>query len=349
MLTRRAVQVGLVAATLAIVLALPGTAVAALGSVKGSWAPIAALPDGAAILTMVGGTDNRLYAFGFCQGKCQQTGGKVGFGSAVTYIYDPGSDTWLPRRPAPAQCSDAQASALAIDGTIRLAGCYVDMVHDSGFRVAVYDIASNTWSMEPGRATYDAPIAGMTTSDGRILWYSERLRSDGSAAFGNGFRIVVEDEFGGGWRAKSLEPKSGPSDGAGLGSDGRVYVAGGDRNCHFDISGACAYPTVTRWSAQGNTWNNQTVLPTPRIRVGVTSDAKGRIFTVGGIAGDGSRMFSTVEVYRPSSSSWARAADLPDKRATVLTASTPDGRVWAVGGYDQFGSPLQDGFVFNPA
>ena len=189
MLSRRALQLGLVAAALAMLLALPGTAAAAIGSVKGSWSAIAALPADAAILTMVGGTDNRLYAFGFCSGKCQQTGGKVGFGSAVTYIYDPGSDTWLPRRPAPAQCSDAKASALAIDGTIRLAGCYQDMVNDSGFRVAVYDIGSNTWSMEPGKATYDDPIAGMTTSDGRIFWYSERLRNDGSAVFGNGFRV----------------------------------------------------------------------------------------------------------------------------------------------------------------
>ena len=336
MINRRAVQLALMATALATFVALPSTAAAAMRTIGGSWSAVPALPSAAAILTATGGADNRLYAFGFCQGTCQQTGGSVGFGSSVTYVFDPGDGNWHPRRPAPAQCSDAKASALAMDGTIRLAGCYADIVNDSGFRVAVYDTAANSWSLEPGMATYDDPLSGMTANDGRILWYSERLRSDGSAVFGNGFRVVVEAAAGGAWRAKALEPRNGPSDGAALGSDGFVYVAGGDRNCHIEF-GACSMPPVERWATPGNTWTKPTVLPTARMRIGVTADARGRIFTIAGLAADGSRLFARVEVYRPDTGNWARAADLPDKRFGVVAASTPDGRVWVVGGYDKFG------------
>lgn len=97
-----------------------------------------------------------------------------------------------------------------------------------------------------------------------------------------------------------------------------------------------------------NAWGKPTVLPTSRIGVGVSSDARGRIFTIGGLAADASRLFSRVEVYRPNSGTWARAADLPDARFAVNAAFTPDGRVWVVGGYDMFGTGLYDGYVFTP-
>ena len=346
-MSRRLIALGSLVLASLLALVLPAAAAAAMPSVRGSWSAIAPLAAPASIMTVSGGADGRLYAFGFCNGKCPQTGGKVGFGSPVTYIYDSTAGTWLKARPAPVNCSGAKASTLDADGNIRLAGCWNDLVSAAGFRVAIYNPTSDTWSMAPGRGPYVDPIAGMTAADGSIVWFSETLRNDGSAVFVSGHRIAIEN-VDGSWKLRAKQPKDGPSDGAALGSDGRVYAAGGSRECQPEF-GACNMPPVESWTSSTNAWTKPTVLPTSRIRVAVTSDARGRIFTIGGLAADASRMFSRVEIYRPNSGTWARAADLPDARFAATAAFTADGRVWVFGGYDAFGNPLSGGYVFTPA
>jgi Kelch motif len=322
---------------------------AAMPTIGGSWSHLPALPDGVAILTAAGAEDNHLYVFGFCDvGPCPQTGGNVATGSPVTYRFKNGA--WQPRRPAPAICGDANAAVLGTDNTIFLAGCWTDMVSDPGFREAAYDPEDNTWALLSGHGPYVDPIAGMFADDGSIYWYSETLRNDGSAVFTSGHRVVV-DTFGT-FKGRAKQPEIGPSDfgpsdGAGLGSDGRVYVAGGDRDCQPEF-GACNMPPVMTWKPNKNTWIMPTVLPTARIRVAVTGDVSGRIWAIGGMRADASSLFSKVEVYRPSDGTWAKAANLPDDRFAATAGSTPNGRVWVVQGFDKFGNPLSDGYVFTP-
>jgi len=321
-------------------------ATAAEPTIGGSWAPIAPLPEAAAILTASGGTDGRVYAFGFCQGTCHQLGGDVGYGSPVTYVFDPGDGAWHKGRPAPDLCSDAQASAVTADGTIRLAGCWTDIVTDAGFRVADYDTSARTWTLEPGHGPYADPISAVSAANGDTYWDAQTLRHQGEAVFISGDRIVVEKPDGT-FRARARQPKRGPEDGIGLGSDGVVYAAGGSRECHPDL-GACAMPPVEAWVPQLDRWFKPTVLPTSRIFTAVTGDRRGRIFVIGGLAADGSRLFAKVEVLRPDKG-WATAPRLPSARFAALATSTSDGRVWVIGGYDTFGNPLQDGYVFTPA
>lgn len=220
----------LAALTLAAGLALgmPTVAAAAMPTMGGTWSAIAPLPAPAAVMTMTGGADGRLYAFGFCEGTCPQTGSDVAWGAPVTYAYDLSDSTWHPLRSAPQSCSDAKASALDADGNIRLAGCWNDLVSASGFRVAIYNPTTNAWSFAPGRGPYVDPIAGMAAPDGRILWFSETLRNDGSAVFVSGHRVVVENTDGS-WRIGAKQPKHGPSDGAALGSNGDQRLGQADR------------------------------------------------------------------------------------------------------------------------
>jgi Kelch motif len=322
---------------------------AAMPTMGGSWSHLPALPDGVTILTAAGAEDNNLYVFGFCEvGPCAQTGGNVATGSPVTYRFNNGA--WQPRRHAPAICADAKASVLGEDNTLYLAGCWNDMVTDAGFRRAAYDVADNTWELLSGHGPYVDPIAGMFTDDGAIYWYSETLRKEGGAVFVSGHRVVV-DTFGD-FKLRAKQPEIspsdfGPSDGAGLGSDGRVYVAGGDRDCQPEF-GACTMPPVMAWKPNKNTWIRPTVLPTARIRVAVTGDDSGRIWAIGGLRADASSLFSKVEVYRPSSDTWAKAANLPADRFAATAGSTPNGRIWVVQGFDKLGNPLSDGYVFTP-
>lgn len=324
-----------------------GTAAAAAGgaTIGGSWTQIAPLPAAAAILTVTGGADGRVYAFGFCQGTCHQLGGDVGYGRSVTYVYSPGAGKWHKGRPAPDICSDAEASAPTADGTIRLGGCWTDITTDAGFRVADYDPAAKTWSLEPGHGPYVDPISAAAAANGDTYWYGQTLRHQDQAVFISGDRIVTETSAGS-FHSGARQPKHGPEDGIGIGTDGAVYVAGGSQECHPEF-GACDMPPVEAWVPQLNQWFKPTVLPTSRIRVAVTNDSRGRIFVIGGMAADSSRLFAKVEVFRPGKG-WATAPRLPSARFAALATSTSDGRVWVIGGYDQFGTPLQDGFVFTP-
>ena len=335
------------AVALAAVLSLGSSAVSAGGpTVHGSWAPVAPLPSAAAIMTVTGGPGGRVFAFGFCLGTCHQLGGDVSYGQSVTYVYSPSDGAWHKGTPAPDICSGAQASSVIPGGVIRLGGCWTDLVTDPGFRVADYNIATKTWTMEPGYGPYVDPIAATQAANGDTYWYAQTLRHQDLAVFISGDRVVTENALGT-FHSKARQPKNGPEDGIGLGSDGVVYVAGGNRECHPDL-GACAMPPVEAWVPQLNQWFRPTVVPTSRIFTAVTADSHGRIFVAGGIAADGSRIFAKVEVLRPDKG-WATAPSLPTARFNALATATPDGRVWVIGGYDTFGNPLQDGYVFTPA
>lgn len=337
-------RLGLIpAVVLALVVAFPVSA-GALAHLRGSWTSIPALPDDASITTAVGGHDDLLYVFGVCQSFCIQSNGVVRGGSPVTYIYDRQFDVWMSGRSAPRVCADAQAAVVGSNGKIRLAGCWTDMPTDPGFRIAVYDTANDTWRMRPGFGPYVNPIAGVVDGAGHALWYSETLRREGEAVFVTGHRIV---EFvNGAWRKRATEPASGPSDGAGFGTDGKVYVAGGKRNC-FPQFGTCPVPKVAAWSRSSDSWSRPTALPAPRIRVAVTGDTFGRIFTIGGMSPNGATVFDIVQVYSPATHAWFAVRRLPEPLFSAVATYTPDGRVWVIGGYDASGNPLSDGFVFS--
>jgi hypothetical protein len=186
----------------------------------------------------------------------------------------------------------------------------------------------------------------VTHADGRVFWFSETLRTENGTTFVSGHRIVVQRQDGT-FNSRAKQPKGGPSDGAGLGSDGRVYTAGGNRECQT-LTGACKMPPVEAWTPSTNAWTKPTVMRRPRIFAGVTGDSSGRIWTIAGLRADGSNLFWRVEVYRPSTGNWAKAANLPERRYGVIAAFTPDGRVWVIQGFDQFGNPHSDGYVFSP-
>lgn len=329
-------------------LAAPSVSAAGLRSIGGSWSAVPALPAMAAPMALTTGADGRLYLFGFCEDtSCPQRHGAAAYGEPTTYVFDPADWTWHTGASAPDICSGAMAAAARPDGKIELAGCWHDMVTDAGFRVAVYDPASATWTLRRGHGAYVDPIEGMTGSNGAIYWFAETLRSDGSAVFFKGYRVVVE--IAGQYALGATAPLGAASDAAVLGGDGRVYALGGARACQPEF-GTCPVRPVRAWQPLPDAWATVTNMPTPRMRVAAATDSSGRIFVMGGISGDGSTGYATVEVYRPASDSWRRAPDLAFGRMAALATATSDGRVWLIGGYDTtFGSPLFDGEVYTPA
>lgn len=340
----RGARRGLIPAlALFVVLAFPFST-GAISHLRGTWTAVPGLPDDATITTAVGGHDGRLYVFGTCESACIQTNGVVHAGANVTYIYDPQFDVWMSGRGAPRACDNAQASLVGADGKIRLAGCWTDIVTDAGFRIAVYNPATNAWLLRSATGPYVNPIAGIVDPSGHAMWYSETLRRDQGAVFVSGHRIV--EKVNGVWRNRAKEPADGPSDGAGIGTDGKVYVAGGDRNCFPEFE-TCSVPKVAAWSRGSNSWSRPTALPVPRIQVAVTADVLGRIFTIGGTSPNATITYDTAQIYSPSTHSWFSVRRLPSPRFGAVATYTPDGRVWVVGGYDDSGNPLSDGYFFS--
>ncbi len=340
---------GLLATLLALTatLTIAATSQAAgLPRIGGSWAAVPAFPSDVAPMTVTSGADGHIYLFGFCQGTCDQVGGPVAYGAPVTEIYDPSTSTWTAGKGAPASCAGAMASAVDANGMVHLAGCWRDIVSNPGFREAVYDPTAATWTMEFGHGPYADPIGGMAGPNGQIEWFSEILEKQGTAVFTVGYQVLVETD--GLWFSGTGVPSTAPSDTAVLGRDGRVYAVGGSRDCQPEF-GTCAVPAVQAYQPTTNSWRQVTSLPTPRIRVAAATDSRGRIFTMGGLAGDAHTLYATVQVYRPHTRTWAKAAPLPSARMAALATATPDGRVWLLGGYDAFGNPLADGVVFTPA
>jgi Kelch motif. len=238
------------------------------------------------------------------------------------------------------------AAAPRPDGKIELAGCWTDIVTDPGFRVAVYEPVGATWTLRRGHGPFVDPIAGMAGPNGAIYWFSQRLRIEDTAVFSNGYRVVVE--IAGQYVMGAAAGPGAASDAAVLGPDGRVYAMGGWRNCQPEF-GPCPVRPVRAWQPLPNSWGTVSRLPTPRIRVAAAIDSRGRIFVMGGISGDGSAGYTTVEVYRTASGSWRRAPDLTLSRMDALATATPDGRVWLIGGYaTDSGSPVFDGEVYTP-
>lgn len=339
-MTRRALLL-LVSLGLLLPVPLVGAHVATaagLPTIAGSWSAVKPMPADITPLTAVGGDDGRIYVFGFSNTD----------GGALTYIYNPATAKWKQGRSAPQKCAGAKASVVGRDGRIRLAGCWKNMVTDAGFRMAIYDPAANRWTMKRGHGPYVDPIAGMAGPDGRMSWFAETLRRDGEAVFVSGHR-VVERRNGRWWARARLRADllKGPSDGAAFGTDGRIWVMGGSRNCFPDIQ-TCSVTRSAAWTPRSNVWTRPTTLPTKRIDVAVAADPGGRIFVAGGLAGDASATFSTVEVFRPQTGNWAKAANLPTELFGAIATSTPDGRVWVLAGYDKFGNPRSGGYVFTP-
>jgi hypothetical protein len=328
----------LVTAAGGLLVAAPVAAAAGLPTIAGSWSAVPPMPSSFTPMTAVGGHDGRIYVFGF----------RSSDDKARTYIYNPATAKWKQGRSAPQSCSGAQASVVGRDGRIRLAGCWKDMVTDAGFRMAIYDPAADSWTMKRGHGPYVNPIAGMSGPGGRMSWFSETLRNDGSAVFVSGHRVV--ERRNGRWHARArlhTDVLTGPSDGATFGGDGRIWVLGGSRNCFPDIQ-TCQVRRAAAWTPRSDVWSRPTKVPTPRIKVAVTADAGGRIFVAGGLKGDASATYRTVEVFMPRLHSWAKAADLPSKRFGAIATSTRDGRVWVLAGYDMNGNPLSNGYVFTP-
>jgi N-acetylneuraminic acid mutarotase len=127
---------------------------------------------------------------------------------------------------------------------------------------------------------------------------------------------------------------------AGFALDGIVYVFGGYRGPGTDN------PTRRAFAFENGEWSEIAPMPGPRAAAGAAA-AGGRIYVVGGVAGDG--LGRRTFVYNPVRNAWSGARGLPTPRQH-LGVGRYQGKIYAVGGrVGGLRSNLDDLERYNPA
>ncbi len=123
---------------------------------------------------------------------------------------------------------------------------------------------------------------------------------------------------------------------AATGSDGRIYVMGGD-----SLSGL---NTVQAYNPRTNRWSIMPPMPDARYGVAATTGADGRIYVMGGHDAH-AKIVNTAEAYNPRTDRWSKLAPMPTGRFLGAAALGPNGRIYVVGGY---GGPPNIVQAYNP-
>ena len=153
--------------------------------------------------------------------------------------------------------------------------------------------------------------------------------------------------------------------GDGLPSPGSVV---GDGLGNFEVTGTHSYAEdgiypilVTITDPRGQTlttrgaWKAAADMPNIRASFPAVTDAKGRIYAIGGSGSNG--MLSAVDLYDPATNTWAAAVtDLPATTQTNLPAPSlgfgatmgPDGRIYVLGGYDSNFNVTDQAEAYDP-
>lgn len=116
---------------------------------------------------------------------------------------------------------------------------------------------------------------------------------------------------------------------AATGTDGRIYVLGGEDTSGTSLTTAEAYDPGT------NAWVELPPLQQDRGCLAAAADSQGRIYAIGGAENNSTVGFTsraTVERYDPIANSWSFVAPLPVGVDTMGAATGPDGRIYVIGG-----------------
>ena len=175
----------------------------------------------------------------------------------------------------------------------------------------------------------------------------------GNGSDGTGFTTVQWDPSTG---TSVVEPggmTAGLADYSAVAANGKVYLMGGAvpsySTCNYaSLPAVCVdhkFPANQDWwtytpgvGTAGGQWsdNQYSYMPTPRHSLGMAV-LGGKIFTIGGIAGDSwsTNAVNTVEVFDPATETWAVPDPNVDMNIARVLHSVVEvgGRIYAIGGY----------------
>ena len=125
--------------------------------------------------------------------------------------------------------------------------------------------------------------------------------------------------------ARHPPPTLRDSVGAAVGSDGALYVLGGQ----YQFGGG-ALATLESFDRATGTWQTRASMPTARMQVRAVATEMG-VLAMGGHTAAGH--LATLECYDVRADRWRRLAPMSEPRSEMACVAAPDGRVYAIGGY----------------
>ncbi len=297
-------------------------------------ASLAAMPAFRERPAVAVGRDGNIYAFGGDVNLVTQNS---------AYRYHPATDAWTLAATLPYTVEGAQAVALP-DGRLAVlggsTGCYFSNACGVYNRVSVYDPATDTWSttaipaLRTPRYRFAAVVAG-----------AQIYAIGGWTGGGNTNAVEMYDlsNPSAGWQAVAILPVALEAEGAAVGPDGRIYVAGGLTGGP-DGRGGSIVNTLYVYDPQHPQagWSEGPRLPWPTEDVAVTQfnatlGPGGKVYVLGGWDGIPGRFdlhsggTSAVTAFDPRTLTWARTTSLPNTINGSQAVATPNGQLFVVG------------------
>lgn len=190
--------------------------------------------------------------------------------------------------------------------------------------VEAYSTATRSWSTMSRMPIGLTHPAAASDGSGRIYVaggvtgvYPDNVISDA---------LQIYDEGTNTWFMGTTMPTARYSAGAAFGSDGRMYVIGGN-------AGTDPVSVRTNEAFDPRTQSWQQAAPMPTGRRGLVAVARdGLIYAIGGW--DNGTTLDVVEIYDPATNSWTSGAPIPSRRAWAAGCLGQDGRIYVSGGFD---------------
>ncbi len=190
--------------------------------------------------------------------------------------------------------------------------------------------AEKTWTQRA-----DMPTArynfGTCVVDGKVFAIGGEIEVFGDRSIAT---VEVYDPKTDTWERK-IDMPTARSRVATLVVDGKIYAIGGAERKKFAIGPGWGHsskllPVVEMYDPATDTWTQKADMPVTR--GGSTCVVDGKIYIIGGIAGNREEWrLDIVDIYDPATDTWAKAKSMNHARS-VASVSVVDGKIYAMGG-----------------
>ncbi len=276
-------------------------------------------------------------------GKLYLVAGKDGVGpKRLLRIYDAAADAWTTGAPLPdAYPAVENPSAVAFNGKLYLFGGSTMPFSGAVTNVAVYDPASDAWTLLPQGLSVARGGATAQVFNNEI-WVIGGMGNDGVSLSS----VEIFNPATGAWRAGPAltMPRDNPGS-AVLG--GKIYVFGGRTRFASGGEGPDTPTSVEMFNPATNGWSElMNPMPTGR-RAPVVAVLNGKALVIGGE--NANQVFNANEEFDPADNSWRKLSPLPTARHGA-SGGAIGGTVYVVGGSTAPGiaaTAVNEAFTFD--
>ena len=224
--------------------------------------------------------DGRVYVFG---------GYNLGYLNSVE-MFDPATNRWTGRAPLP-NSPWALTGAALTDGRILSISGYGGSTYSTA--VYAYNPVSNAWTAIRAPVTARVGANAVTAPDGRVFLFGGGTDTTGATAT---LSVEIYDPVANTWSAGPALTTSRTYAGAVLGTDGRIYIAGG-------FTGSNYQATATAFAPVAGTYTAIAGLNVSHGYVRLAPLLDGRILAIAG-SNTTSTYLVRVEAYSPAANLW---------------------------------------------